>query len=149
RILVKAWLVAGALDILAAIVFWAFRDVAPLSILQSVASGLLGNAAYEGGWLTGVLGLSLHFAIMFVIAALYVAAVPVLPRLASHWLVTGAVFGVVVYFVMNAVVLPLSAFPQPFVLSAERVLPPLLIQVACVGWPIAFLARPRAAGAGA
>lgn len=142
--LIVAGLAAGVLDILAAIIYWALNGVAPLRILQGIAGGVLGRATYDGGWMTGMLGLLLHFAIMIVIAALYVNAERRLPRLAAHWLLAGTLFGVVVYAVMNAIVLPLSAFPHPVVFSAGSVVPALLMQIAFVGWPIAFLARPRA-----
>jgi hypothetical protein len=43
-------LVAGTFDIVYACTFWAVkRDVPPERIFQSVASGLLGKASFEGG----------------------------------------------------------------------------------------------------
>jgi hypothetical protein len=54
-------LVAGILDISDAIVTWGMRGVPAGRILQSVASGLLGRASYEGGWATVALGTFLHF----------------------------------------------------------------------------------------
>ncbi|MEO7167842.1 MAG: hypothetical protein ABI787_09650, partial [Spartobacteria bacterium] len=55
--------IAGILDITYAIGFSAWRGVAPLRLLQSVASGLLGAPAFEGGLPTAALGLFLHFCI--------------------------------------------------------------------------------------
>jgi hypothetical protein len=56
--------IAGALDIVFAIVFWALKaDVPALRILQSVAAGLLGKESFRGGLLTAALGLMLHFLI--------------------------------------------------------------------------------------
>ena len=46
---------------------------------QSIASGLLGKAAYEGGSATAPLGLALHFFIAFVMALVYVLAARRLP----------------------------------------------------------------------
>ena len=41
--------IAGALDILFAISFAGYNGVPPADLLQTVASGLLGNAAFSGG----------------------------------------------------------------------------------------------------
>jgi hypothetical protein len=45
-------LAVGVLDILDALVFFGLRGVAPIVILQSIASGVLGRTAYEGGLAT-------------------------------------------------------------------------------------------------
>ena len=64
--------IAGACDILYAIIYsWLARGTPPVKILQSVASGLLGKAAFEGGWLTAELGLFLHFFIAISAAVIF------------------------------------------------------------------------------
>ena len=63
--------IAGLIDITYALGFSALRGVAPTRILQSVASGLLGSPAYQGGAATAALGLVLHFLLMWIIAALF------------------------------------------------------------------------------
>lgn len=103
-------LVAATLDIVFAMGFWlAKAGVAPARILQSVASGLLGAASYEGGAWSAALGLALHYAIMgFMVAACWLLArrFPPLPR---HPLVGGIAYGLGLYAAMTWVVLPLSA----------------------------------------
>jgi hypothetical protein len=55
-------LVAGTFDITYACTFWYLkRGVLPKRVLQSVASGLLGDASFTGGGRTAALGLVLHF----------------------------------------------------------------------------------------
>ena len=55
-------LIAGTLDIVYACTFWFLRrGVMPRRILQSVASGLLGDASFTGGWPTGLLGFVLQY----------------------------------------------------------------------------------------
>ena len=50
-------LLAGALDITYACVFWAVKaDLPPTRIFQSVAAGLLGEASFEGGAATAAAG---------------------------------------------------------------------------------------------
>jgi hypothetical protein len=59
--LVTGWLVAGTLDISYATGFSYWRSgTPPARILQSVASGLLGADAYQGGASTAALGVALQ-----------------------------------------------------------------------------------------
>lgn len=140
RAIVWGGLLCGVLDALFAVVLWnAMRDVAPLRVLQAIAAGLLGPESFQGGVATGALGLALHFVIAFGAAVTFVSATRILPVLAKRPLLSGALFGVAVYFFMNLVVLPLSAtppkaFPPPFFVVG------LLGHIAFVGWPIALAA---------
>src|SRR5262245_64341301 len=137
-------LIAGALDITYAFVLWWLRaQVTPMQILQSVASGLLGKASYEGGAGTAVLGAVLHFTNAFIIAAIFVAASRVWPVLARKATLFGPLYGIGVYLVMNYVVVPLSAFPRrsgggpPPVVWITGVLVHMLL----IGLPIALAAK--------
>jgi len=142
RPFVSSALLAGALDITYAIVFSYFRSgVAPSRILQSVASGALGRAAYDGGTRTAALGLALHFLIAFIITAIYFLAASGQRWLTRRPLLTGAVYGLGVYGVMNLVVIPLSAIgtrPHPAAISLAT---GVLVHMFCIGVPIAFGAR--------
>lgn len=140
-------LVAGALDLTYATVFSAFRGVPAARVFQSVASGLLGEAAYEGGFATAVLGVCLHFLIMLVAAASYFVASRRFAFLRRRPLVAGAVFGVCMYAVMTFVVLPVSAFPHVITFTPLRVTLNLLVHMFLVGGPIAWAAS-RVASSG-
>ncbi len=102
--------VAGAIDISYAILANLAR-VAPERVLQSVASGLLGRASYQGGAPTAWLGLFLHFAMAIAMAAIFVAAARSLAPVRQHLIVAGLVYGALIYFAMRWVVVPLSRFP--------------------------------------
>lgn len=134
-------LVAGALDILYAFVFYHFRDVGPGAILRSVASGVLGEAAYEGGTPAALLGLALHLTIALGWAALFVLAARRFPTLVRHAAVAGMVYGVVVYVLMNYVVVPLSASPLTPSHDPVVVVGGVLAHVFLIGLPIALIAR--------
>jgi uncharacterized membrane protein YagU involved in acid resistance len=133
--------IAGVLDITYAIVFSAFRGVAPMRILQSVASGLLGKAAFDGGTATAALGLVLHFLIAFSAAAVFWVASRQWPGLLRKPVVTGILYGVVVYAVMNLVVLPLSATPPRTKFLPIVIVTGLLVHMFFIGVPIALAAR--------
>lgn len=115
--IVVAGLVAGTVDVGAASLI---NMANPLSVLRAIASGLIGKAAHGGGLPVELLGLLLQWAMGMVIAAIYMLATAKLPALRRRWIPTGILAGIVIYFVMVYVVLPLSAAPfkQEFSLAA-------------------------------
>ena len=139
--------IAGALDILFAITFAATNGRTPAWLLQTVATGLLGESAYAGGIPAAILGLAGHFGMSYLWAALFVAAASRLPQLVAKPAVAGPVFGILVFFTMRLVVLPLSAFPYPVSFSQPGATLDLLSHMYFVGLPIALAAakaiRPR------
>ncbi|HEV8598181.1 MAG TPA: hypothetical protein VGQ69_02365 [Gemmatimonadales bacterium] len=139
RVILIAGLVAGALDITAAcVVSWLRAGVSPVRVFQSVASGLLGVASYDGGTGTAALGLALHFVIATTWAAVFYYASRTLRFLVEQPVPTGLLYGVIVYLFMNFVVLPLSAFPMRPVTLSGRVIG-LLVIMFCIGLPIALI----------
>ena len=148
-------LAVGVLDILDAFLFFGLRGAQPVGILQSIASGVLGRAAYQGGLRTAALGLLLHFVIAFGVVATYFVATRLVPALNRRPWVYGLLYGLVVYTVMNLVVVPLSAAalgsgPTPLVVRVNGV----LIHMFGVGLPAALAAArvgvrpPRGLGSG-
>ena len=106
--IVLGGLLVGVLDILAAFVRSGAGGVRPAVVLQAIASGLLGAAAFRGGVRTAALGLALHFVIAFGVAAAYYAASRWWRVLVRQPVVCGLAYGILVYVFMNQVVLPLS-----------------------------------------
>jgi uncharacterized membrane protein YagU involved in acid resistance len=99
--------VAGTIDIGAAALI---NQVSPILILHYIAAGLIGReAALAGGPSVAVLGLVLQWAMSLVIAAIFVLAAWRMPRLLRAWLPWGLAYGIGIFFVMNYVVVPLSA----------------------------------------
>ena len=98
--------IGGTLDILFALTFAAVNGVGPVRLLQTVASGLLGEEAYAGGVPAAALGLAGHFIMSYLWAALFVAIAVRLPGLTARPILAGAIFGVLVFFIMRLVVLP-------------------------------------------
>ena len=136
-------LIAGALDLTGAcVVSWLRAGVKPERVMQSVASGLLGSAAYSGGAKTAAFGVGLHFLIATIWTVVFYAASRKLRFLLEQPILWGLVYGVIVWVFMNFVVLPLSAFPPsrtPPTLTGRLV--GLLIIMFCIGLPIAFIVR--------
>ncbi len=135
-----AGLIAGALDITAAIVTNTLRGSTPMRVLQSVASGLLGRRALDGGWPTALLGLLLHFAMMLVIAGIFCALASRMAWTRRLPLAAGAIYGVAVYAVMNLIVVPLSAFPVKLSYPPVTLAIGLSVHILCIGVPMALTA---------
>jgi len=133
--------IAATLDITYAIMRHAGFSRSPLWVLQLVASGWLGNGAFESGVAAGALGLVSHFFILFVAAAFYLAASRRLSVLRSQALLCGAVFGVLVYVTMNFVVLPLSAFPFHPTYPPLKLLEGFVSHAVLIGMPIALAVK--------
>jgi hypothetical protein len=142
RIFVATALIAGTLDIIYAIAFSYVRSgTSPSRLLQSVAYGALGRNAYSGGALTAALGLGFHFLIAFTITAVFFVATSHYPSLSRRPLITGSVFGIGVYVVMNFVVIPLSRIgPRPLP-AAIVMVTGVLVHMFLIGVPIAWGAR--------
>lgn len=113
----QAVLLGGAIgglgDIVFAIGMAIARGDTATHLLQVVASGALGQAAFDGGIGMAGLGLALHFLLSFGWAALFVAAARAMPMLPRRPLPSAIGYGVLVLLAMRLLVLPLSAFPFP------------------------------------
>jgi hypothetical protein len=127
------------LDGVAASVQFGLNGVKPLRVWQGVASGILGAAAFGGGWMSGAFGLLLHFIIAFSAAAIFVAASRPLPFLVRAYMISGPLYGIIVFLFMNLIVAPLSARPR-MPKSPVAVAIQLLIHIVFVGLPISISA---------
>jgi hypothetical protein len=130
----------STLDAIDAIVFFGLRGAQPIRIFQSIASGLLGRAAFQGGSATALLGVALHFFIASGIVVTFYLASRRLPVLLRHPAVAGLLYGLAVYGVMNYVVVPLSASGRG-AFSAPVLINGLLIHAFGVGLPTALFVR--------
>ncbi|MGH7024795.1 MAG: hypothetical protein ACREEB_14565 [Caulobacteraceae bacterium] len=139
-------LVAGTLDIFVAA---AINHRSVGTILQAIASGVLGRASFEGGTHSMILGFALQWAMSLIIAAIFVLASVRLNVLARRPAITGVLYGVGVFIVMNFVVVPLSAaWPKHRHPSLEAILLNLAAMI-LFGLIVAFTpwilnGRPRA-----
>lgn len=135
-------LIAGTLDLTGAcVVSWLRAGVSPVRIMQSVASGLLGAPAYQGGAKTAVLGVVLHYFIATIWTVVFYLASRKLRFLIERPIPWGLVYGVIVYVLMNFVVLPISAFPQRTTPTLSSRIINLVIIMLCIGLPIALITR--------
>lgn len=140
KAIVMAGLTCGVLDITAALLVYGYLGLKPLPLLQGIAGGVLGPRAFDGGLTTALLGLILHFVIAFGAATVFCLASRGLRFLVKHAVLSGVLYGVVVYFFMNEFVVPLSAASKhPF--SLKMMVIGAVIHIFCVGLPISLNVR--------
>ena len=111
--LLVATLAAGTLDIVYACIVGLLRERSPMTVLQSVATGWQGGAAFEGGVPSALLGLGTHYGIMLAMAACFGLLSRRVPALRRRPWPTGLIYGLGLYAVMYGIVLPLR-FPEIF-----------------------------------
>jgi hypothetical protein len=132
---------AGTFDIVYACVFWALkRGVVPTRVFQAVASGLLGDASFTGGWRTALLGLALQYFIATSMAVTYYLVARRWPELWQRPWTYGPLYGLLLYGIMNYIVVPLSA-ANPSSKYLLWVLLSIAVHAFLIGTPIALFAR--------
>jgi hypothetical protein len=137
-------LVAGTLDISDALIFVSRQGITPSMVFRFIASGLIGVSAAARGPLPVLLGVLLHYTIALAWTAAFVLASLRLPVLRRRPVISGLVYGVLVYLIMNLIVLPLSSVPPhqgptPLAARVNGVLAVML----CIGLTVSLLTRWR------
>lgn len=132
---------AGVLDLTAACVVNGLMGVSPIRVFQAISSGLLGSESYKGGAATAALGVFLHFVIAFGATIVFYFASRKIKFMTHQAIVSGLLYGIAIYWFMELVVLPLSAFTGKNRFSVENIVTGLIIHTLCVGLPIALAVR--------
>lgn len=139
-----AWALCGTLDIVYAAVWSVLRGGTVSSMLHGVASGPFGDGALKWGIAGDIAGLATHFAIMgAMVAAWFFVARRWQALTLWPWWLTGTLYGLLLYVIMNGVVLPLR-FGSPFPpTDLARGAVALFPHIFFVGWPLAWLTRTK------
>jgi hypothetical protein len=137
--------ISGTLDILFAMILTvAFGRQIP-NMLRYVASGPFPSATEMGAG-GAILGLVVHFALMGIMATALMLLVQWRPVLLDTPVRTGLAFGILTYFAMNWLIVPLR-FHTPLPPRALSVVTQLFAHIVLVGIPMAYIAarafRPR------
>lgn len=108
---------------------------------QYIASGVMGNAAFEGGLATALLGLILEFVMTIIIAGIFIFSADRIALLQKNVIPGSLLYGFGVFIVMNFIVVPLSAAPvlpaPPTWFLVESVLEHVLL----IGLPLGILVQ--------
>ena len=140
-----ATLISGTLDILFAMILTvAFGRQIP-NMLRYVGSGPF-PAATDMGTSGAILGLLVHFALMAIMAAVFMIAVAQRPGLVANPWLAALVYGLITYAVMNWLVVPLR-FDTPLPPKTLSIATQLFAHIVLVGVPFALIARKYLGGA--
>ena len=147
RTLLFGTVAVGTVDICWAFFWTAIGGHGPVYVLQSVAGGWLGAATYDGGLATAFLGMFTHYFIAGSVMTTYFLVSRRFPELARRPWVYGPLYGILVYFIMNQLVLPLSAWHTTGVHLNKALVKGLIIHMFGIGLIAALVTRRGTAGA--
>ena len=135
-------LVAGTLDIAENLVFTQLRGVTPWRVFQYIASGLIGRQAFQSGWASVLLGVGLHYIIALIWTAVFYVVARKFAIVMRRPVLSGLLYGGVVYLIMNFIAVPLSGVPHPLrpITLVSRINAVLALLI-CIGLAISLLMR--------
>ena len=141
-IVLLSGLITGTLGILAAIV--QYRIMFPgqqiSRLFAYIGSGVFGKAAFSGDPAMAWYGLLFHYVIALLFSLLFFLLYPKIPVLRKYPVTTGLGYGLLVWCIMQAIVLPLSNVPHgPLHLVNSMI--GILILILMIGLPVSFIAR--------
>jgi hypothetical protein len=134
-------LIAGTLDMSDALIFYGIRGVPAQRLLQVIASGLIGASALKHGLSAAALGLAIHYCITTAWSAIFIVASLRLQALRRFAVVSGLLYGLLIYAVMNYVVLPHTKVVGHAPFRVATFVNGVAALVFCMGLPIAIITR--------
>lgn len=142
-VIVLVGFISGTLDgLAAAIMYYVQTGNDPLNVFRFIASGIFGAAAFSEGVPMALWGIAFHYIIAFGWTILFFRLARRFLFLARSWIISGMMYGIFVWLIMNLVVVPLSLAPMkagPKEWTA--ILKGVLILMVCIGLPISYSAR--------
>ena len=130
--------ISGTLDILFAMVLTVAFGRHVGDMLRSVASGPF-PAAKDMGTAGAILGLVVHFALMAIMATALMLFLRWKPERLETPILTGIAYGVITYFVMNWLVVPLR-FGTPLPPKTLSIITQVFAHIVLVGIPMVYVA---------
>jgi glucan phosphoethanolaminetransferase (alkaline phosphatase superfamily) len=143
-----AGVLVGILDITAACIQTHIEfGMPPLRVLKSVAGGLLGRGAFQGGFGVAALGLAMHFTMALAVATVFYLLIRrfALPKKLLGVVAVGLLYGAAVFAVNNFLTAYFMSWVRNLYLHTPVLFRPpmgwsqLVIHLFCVGLPIALV----------
>ena len=131
----------GWLDILAAFInTYLAAHIGPVFVLRFIAAGLFGREAFNGGKEMAAYGMLIHFFIAYAFTILLYALYGKFKILGKYWIVTGIVYGILIWLIMNLIVVPMTLLPKGH-FQPQQVAIGMAILIAVIGLPLSYFAR--------
>lgn len=159
KTILLATLIAGISDASAAMINYKINvpDGNPLKVWRYVASGVFGNDSLSKDLVTmAIPGLLFHFIIAFLFTLFFFFILPKIKALQKNLIISGLLYGIFVWIVMNLIIVPFSNVPVKGKLWAivntdgrvhtifqlpsnyKQMIIGILIIMFCIGLPIAL-----------
>ncbi|MES2776355.1 MAG: hypothetical protein V4722_19420 [Bacteroidota bacterium] len=139
KTILVAGIVAGTMDIVAALTqFYIKTEKDPTIVLRYIASAVFGKEASTGGTSMALVGLFFHYVIAFGFVILFFLLCSKIAWLWKNKIISGLLYGIIVWIIMSQVVLPLSLIGRA-PLDLEKAIVPILILMFCIGLPTSLI----------
>ncbi|SFQ04295.1 hypothetical protein [Parafilimonas terrae] len=135
-----AGFIAGTLDASGGVIVYCLlmKVVTVTQLFHGIAAGLFGDTIIGSENVMAVIGLLLHYFIAFCFATGYFFVYPHLRFLQKNAFISGLLYGLIVWVIMNLIVIPLSqAHHSPP--TWPGFLRGAVILMICIGLPISFI----------
>ena len=141
KAIITALIIAGTLDMLSAIVIYdlVMHRVTTMQILDGIAAALFGKTIIGNETVMAFIGLLLHYFITFCFVVFYFLLYPRIPLLQKNKIISGLLYGVIVWAIMNLLVVP-TATGNHYHFLYPAFLRQILPLMFCIGLPISFIA---------
>lgn len=134
-------LLVGSLDIIAALVnFYTRTGKDPVIVLKYIASAVFGSSAFSAGYKMAVFGLVFHFVVAFAWTIFFFLVYPKLKLLSWNRIVTGIIYGIFIWLIMNLIVVPITK-ASTGVFDLRQAIVAVLILIGAIGLPLSFIAH--------
>jgi len=138
--ILSAGLVAGSFDLLAAILVYsvAMERTTDRKLLQGIGKAAFGTNTFQDETSLALSGVAVHFFIAFSFTTFYFFIFPHIPFLRKQKILSGLLYGVFAWCVMNLAVLPLfhiANIPHKW----DSIVRGAVILMFCIGMPISLI----------
>jgi len=138
--ILSAGLVAGCFDLLAAIVVYSvvMQRTTDIKLLQGIGRAAFGNKLFDSDTSLALSGLAVHFFIAFSFATFYFFVFPYIAFLGRQRILSGLLYGIFAWCVMNLAVLPIfhiANIPHKW----DSIFRGAVILMFCIGLPISLI----------
>lgn len=142
KIILLAWLVAGTLDMLGAILVYTviMKKLSADKLVRGIASGVFKKEAFSGGNEMIFYGVGFHYLIAFAFTIFYFIIFPYISFFRRQKILGGLLYGLFVWAVMNLIVLRI-VFPTRAPITLEGAVIGASILMVMIGLTLSYFAN--------
>jgi hypothetical protein len=138
--ILSAWLIAGCFDLLAAIIVYSvvMQRTTDVKLLQGIGRAAFGTNTFPEGANLALAGVAVHFFIALSFTVFYFFIFPYISFLRKQPVISGLLYGIFVWCVMNLAMLPLfhvANIPH----KLDSIVRGAVILMFCIGLPISLV----------